>query len=156
MYSARQVLAVLSPRGPSTSYFNLGFQGWGKNHNGFEMLSLGIHCPHLPLTLASCSCDLPRRIGPALGSALENGCFWSSHCGAVETGQTREHEVAGSIPGLTQCVKDPALLWLWCRQAGSCSSDSTPSLGTSMCRGCDPKKEKKKKRERERENGRFC
>ena len=37
----------------------------------------------------------------------------------------------------------------WCRSqtqlrsgmAGSCSSDSTPSLGTSMCHGCDPKKE---------------
>ena len=26
---------------------------------------------------------------------------------------------------------DPALLWLWCRLAGSCSSHSTPSLGTS-------------------------
>ena len=42
---------------------------------------------------------------------------------------------------------------LWCRsqillgsgvavavtQAGSCSSDWTPNLGTSICRGCDPK-----------------
>ena len=28
--------------------------------------------------------------------------------------------------------------------AGSCSSDSTPSLGTSVCRGCGPKKKKKK------------
>ena len=28
--------------------------------------------------------------------------------------------------------------------AGSCSSDSTPSLGSSICRGCGPKKKKKK------------
>jgi len=31
-------------------------------------------------------------------------------------------------------------------QAGSCSSDSTPSLGPSICHGCSPKKQKKKTR----------
>ena len=30
-------------------------------------------------------------------------------------------------------------------EAGSNSSDSTPSLGTSICRGCRPKKKKKDK-----------
>ena len=31
-------------------------------------------------------------------------------------------------------------------QASSCSSDSTPSLGTSMCHRCGPEKTKKKKK----------
>ena len=42
----------------------------------------------------------PTSRVPALGS---------SHCGVVETNLTRNHEVAGSIPGLTQWVQDPAL-----------------------------------------------
>ena len=51
----------------------------------------------------------------------------SSHLGTAETNPTRYYEVAGSIPGLAQWVKDlacrcgsdPTLLWLWCRQAAT-------------------------------------
>ena len=32
----------------------------------------------------------------------------------METNPTRNHEVAGSIPGLAKWVEDPVLLWLWC------------------------------------------
>ena len=41
--------------------------------------------------------------------ASENMLFWSSQCGPVETNPTRKPEVAGSIPGLAQWVKDLAL-----------------------------------------------
>ena len=35
------------------------------------------------------------------------------------TNLTGDHEVVGLIPGLTQWVKDAALLWLWCRPAAT-------------------------------------
>ena len=41
--------------------------------------------------------------------SLKISTFWSSHCGAAETNLTRNQEVAGSILGLIQWVKDLAL-----------------------------------------------
>ena len=56
---------------------------------------------------------------------------------------------------------------LWCRlqtqlgssiavavaSAGSCSSDSTPSLGTVVCRGCGPKKTERKEGRKKKKEG---
>ena len=85
----------------------------------------------------------------------------SSRHGTAETNLTRNHEVAGSVPCLIQCVKDlvlpwavgwrcgsdPMLLWLWRRQAAIVLI-GPPSLGTSICQECSPKKKKKKKKEK--------
>ena len=58
---------------------------------------------------------------------------------------TRKYEVAGSIPGLTQWVKDLTLLWLWCRPAavaliGPLAWEPPYAMGAAL-------KSKKKKKE---------
>ena len=67
------------------------------------------------------------KLQPALGS---------SRHGSAVTNPMSIHEDAGLIPGPTQWAKDP----LGLAQAGS--SDSTPSLGTSMCHAGGSKKTK--------------
>ena len=43
----------------------------------------------------------------------------SSHHASAVTNPISIHEDVGSIPGLAHMVKDPALLWLWCRQTAT-------------------------------------
>ena len=76
------------------------------------------------------------------------------------TSPTGIHGDRGSIRSLPQWVGDPVLPWLWYRPqmrlrshiavavvlAGGCSSDLTPSLGTSTCLRCGPKKTKRQKK----------
>ena len=50
---------------------------------------------------------------------IENKFFQSSHCGSAEMNPTSIYEDAGLISGPTQWVKDPVLLWLWCRPAAA-------------------------------------
>ena len=71
---------------------------------------------------------------------------------------TRNHEVVDLIPGLAQGLRIQQCCELWCRShlrlgphlavavayAGACSSNWTPSLGTSICHECSPKKTKEK------------
>ena len=47
--------------------------------------------------------------GTTLIQDVKNKGNWSSHRDAAETNLTRNQEVVGSIPGLSQWVKDPML-----------------------------------------------
>ena len=57
------------------------------------------------------------------------------------------------IPGILQFSLSRVLEWdlnilvlscYGCGLGGGCSSNSAPGLGTSICRGCGPKKQKRK------------
>ena len=90
----------------------------------------------------------------------------SSCCGTAETNPTRNHEVAGSIPGLAKWLRIRHSCKLWCRSqtllgsdvavavAGSYGSNWIPSLGTSEWHGCDTKKQIKKKKKKKKKKER--
>ena len=60
------------------------------------------------------------HLTPVRITIIKKSTHRRSHCGVWETNPTRNHEVAGSIPGLLpQWVKDLALMWLWHRVAAA-------------------------------------
>ena len=106
---------------------------------------------------AFCSC-FPNKLLPTksstqsllLGNPTKISCQYpaqSARCGSAVKNLTRIHEDSGLIPGLIQWVGIWCCHELWYRsetwlgsgvavavvQAGTCSSDLTPSLGTSIC-----------------------
>ena len=110
-------------------------------------------------------CQLIHKLKICL---LQKWSFKSSRRGSAEMNPIRNHEVAGSIPGLTHGLRIWCCYELWygsqtqlgygvavaVAQAGGSSSDSTPSLGTYICLGCGPIKTKDKKQTKSIENSR--
>ena len=72
--------------------------------------------------------------------------------GTAEMNPTKNHQVAGLIPGLAQWIKDPVLLWPWCRLAAVALTGPL-GLGTSirMSQVWPLKKKKKGKQQQQKQ-----
>ena len=75
-------------------------------------------------------------------SQSENNDNRSSRCGSAVMNPTSIWRCQSCGVG-RRCSSDPKLLWLWCRPAAVVLI-GPPSLETSICQGCGPKRKKKK------------
>ena len=98
---------------------------------------------------------------PSLSSGMQEfPAHGSSHCSSAITNPTSIHEDAVQYLSLVNGLRTRHYHELWYRlqmqprsgvavavaEAGSCSSDLTPRLGTSISHRCGPKKTKKQKK----------
>ena len=91
-----------------------GFPGLAVPHSGLRIW----HCCTCGIGCSYCSHLIPGprnfhmlQVQPKAKKklCLNHTLVWSSHRGTAETNSTRNHEVAGSTPGLDQWVKDLVL-----------------------------------------------
>ena len=103
--------------------------------------------------------DYGLDLTSSLGTSICHGCgpkktkkkkkkktSRSSHLGSVETNLTRNPEVAGSIPGFAQWLKDPELLWLWHRSAATALIIRPLTLEPPYATGVALKRQKRKEK----------
>ena len=109
--------------------------------------------PHLPLLDGFTFCHLGRwqihfrallvKFSNGVNSSLlvfSKKCLQSPVVAQQVKNPTSSHEDAGLTPGLTQWMRIQCGCGCGCGIGCRCSSNLTPSLGTSICRRWGPKK----------------